>query len=718
LLAFINFLCLLQYPLYFLFILHADFGKSVESRSIETAKTDGSNLPKHASNNPNKLKTLFAKESEEEIYQRKLLATVPIDFKGGTIQEAGYYQNMIEMPVRPRWSARAGKQDLEAREAHIFEDYLLQIYGRWGRARLNFFEHNLEVWRQLWRVCERSDVLVVLADVRHPQFNLPPALHAHITQTLRKPLLVVLTKTDLVPACAVRAWLEWLQARYPGLPVVPFSSHADADGGADPDAQQAAHKRKVKKSSGNQYWGEASGVQALQATCTRLVQGLTHIDEGVRRRFSFESQHVPDHIKKWTRRMNAELASRPFTTRPSPSPSPSSSSAAAASSLSSASPLEPIGDGEREEEEDEEEEWEEERGEEEEDEEEEEEGEEEPPASDGDRARQSDDKQSGDASPTGAVAELLPDVPPAATTTKPAPHAFVTLGMIGHPNAGKSSLINALAGKKLLSVSRTPGHTKHLQTLFLNEFSCVCDCPGLVFPAVDMPKALQVVCGLFPLAQLREPYSVVRYVAERVPLPRIYKLTKVPDDYQEGDKKVTADTVAADVEWTPYSICESFAMRKGYHTRNGSLDTHRAALLLLRDVIDGVVEMFTLPPATDAQVRGVGPSTVLAEGTGGNDKVGISSTSTSSTSTSTSSSSTNSSEKQDNRCDISNSTVSDSSSSSSGNSLSLCSPALVNSAAASAPIVTPASERAVPALSVTKSTRWGVRAALNLKPGN
>lgn len=40
---------------------------------------------------------------------------------------------------------------------------------------------------------------------------------------------------------------------------------------------------------------------------------------------------------------------------------------------------------------------------------------------------------------------------------------YVTIGTLGHPNAGKSSLINALTGKKLVSVSKTPGHTKYFQ---------------------------------------------------------------------------------------------------------------------------------------------------------------------------------------------------------------------------------------------------------------
>ena len=40
----------------------------------------------------------------------------------------------------------------------------------------------------------------------------------------------------------------------------------------------------------------------------------------------------------------------------------------------------------------------------------------------------------------------------------------LTIGCCGIPNVGKSSVMNALIGKKVVSVSKTPGHTKHFQT--------------------------------------------------------------------------------------------------------------------------------------------------------------------------------------------------------------------------------------------------------------
>ena len=47
---------------------------------------------------------------------------------------------------------------------------------------------------------------------------------------------------------------------------------------------------------------------------------------------------------------------------------------------------------------------------------------------------------------------------------------------------------------QVVSTSRTPGHTKHFQTIFLTANVRLCDCPGLVFPSV-VGKQLQVCFG-------------------------------------------------------------------------------------------------------------------------------------------------------------------------------------------------------------------------------
>ena len=62
------------------------------------------------------------------------------------------------------------------------------------------------------------------------------------------------------------------------------------------------------------------------------------------------------------------------------------------------------------------------------------------------------------------------------------------IGLVGYPNVGKSSTINALIGAKKVSVSATPGKTKHFQTIHLSEKVVLCDCPGLVFPNFTTTK--------------------------------------------------------------------------------------------------------------------------------------------------------------------------------------------------------------------------------------
>merc|ERR1711976_368707 len=103
----------------------------------------------------------------------------------------------------------------------------------------------------------------------------------------------------------------------------------------------------------------------------------------------------------------------------------------------------------------------------------------------------------------------------------------VTLGIVGSPNVGKSSVMNRLVGKKITRTSITPGATKYFQTYNVSEKVTLCDCPGLVFPAFGISYAEQVVCGAFPISQVQEPYTVVGHLALNSDVIKSLKLDRM-----------------------------------------------------------------------------------------------------------------------------------------------------------------------------------------------
>ena len=89
--------------------------------------------------------------------------------------------------------------------------------------------------------------------------------------------------------------------------------------------------------------------------------------------------------------------------------------------------------------------------------------------------------------------------------------------MVGYPNVGKSSVINALFGKKKVGVASMPGKTKHFQTLILSERVTLCDCPGLVFPRISASHAYMVLNGLYPIDTLKAYSEPMRILIQRIP---------------------------------------------------------------------------------------------------------------------------------------------------------------------------------------------------------
>ena len=205
----------------------------------------------------------------------------------GSCPSADYYRELIDIPLRPAWSASTTAAALHDQETRAFAAWLSSVYSRYPAERLNHFEHNLEVWRQLWRVCEQSELLLCIVDVRFPLINFPPSLYRFVTGQLGKGLLLVLNKIDLVPPSAVQAWRLYFQRVYPLLHVVAYSSQPRGEAGSNDDFDVLSRNR-VKVGGGLQL-GAAYGVEELTQRCRLLLQETARgVSEEVKAGFSFE----------------------------------------------------------------------------------------------------------------------------------------------------------------------------------------------------------------------------------------------------------------------------------------------------------------------------------------------------------------------------------------------------------------------------------------------
>lgn len=132
---------------------------------------------------------------------------------------------------------------------------------------LSYFELNLETWRQLWRVLEMSDVLLIIVDIRYPVLMFPPYLYDYVTNKLQKDMILVLNKVDLAPAFLVAAWKDYFHKQYPKLHILMFTSYPTYNlrGNINNEENQKNRRRRGKLRMA------AEGAQKLLEACRNIV---------------------------------------------------------------------------------------------------------------------------------------------------------------------------------------------------------------------------------------------------------------------------------------------------------------------------------------------------------------------------------------------------------------------------------------------------------------
>jgi len=134
-------------------------------------------------------------------------------------QKSDFTFKELSVPRRPEWDETTTPQELEENERNSFLDWRRAIAHREEElmraqtsAAVTPFEKNLEVWRQLWRVMERSSCLMQLVDARNPLFYLSDDLRDYAT-SLGKPMMVLVNKSDYLSENQRIAWRDYLQDR-------------------------------------------------------------------------------------------------------------------------------------------------------------------------------------------------------------------------------------------------------------------------------------------------------------------------------------------------------------------------------------------------------------------------------------------------------------------------------------------------------------------------
>jgi large subunit GTPase 1 len=438
-------------------------------------------------------------------------------------------ERYLTIPRRPAWDYSLSRDVVDERERAYFLGWRREVTARETKAKAMLcpYEKNLEVWRQLWRVVERSDVILQIVDARNPMCFRSADFERYVTEQRTrggtpKQCILLLNKSDLLTEVQREAWAKYLNSI--GVCFIFFSA-----------LEGVVASQKKSEDEDDQEEEEPA---PLSSHARHLVERKNRRLKG-----SIPAENLKS-VPEWMAAAAANGAALP---------KPASKKA------------EPIPIADR------------------------------PPTK---QELERDERIKAALSSAGTKvfstsrvfrSEELMDALIAMRGTLHCEGAKpLTVGMVGYPNVGKSSTINALLGMHRVVVSMTPGKTKHMQTLEVagERRLILCDCPGLVFPSFCTTTEDMVCDGILPIAHMKDfllPSGVVCRRIPRIVFEAMYNVSlSLEDDRDESP--TPADR-----------LLNAIARRRGYMADHDRPVRSRAALLVLRDYVAGKL-VFVHPP--------------------------------------------------------------------------------------------------------------------------
>lgn len=220
----------------------------------------------------------------------------------------------------------------------------------------------------------------------------------------------------------------------------------------------------------------------------------------------------------------------------------------------------------------------------------------------------------------------------------------IVVGVIGYPNVGKSSVINALKRRPVVGVGNTPGFTTGNTEVDLRSDIRILDCPGVVAPGEDSGDV--VLRNAVRVSSLANPFVAVQRLLQRCATsdaaahtpPSLPSHTALGHDAntmnrnqdtshhnkQAGKTVCESDAEAQRVlratgvhplalfygidAFDPsdtYDFVRKVGLRRGRLIKGGVVDEEMTARMILSDWNDGRIPYYTYPPDVDVFCNGV-----------------------------------------------------------------------------------------------------------------
>ena len=160
--------------------------------------------------------------------------------------------------------------------------------------------------------------------------------------------------------------------------------------------------------------------------------------------------------------------------------------------------------------------------------------------------------------------------------------------VIGVPNAGKSTFINKVVGKKIAVTGNKPGVTKNLSWIRIGENIELLDSPGILWPKLDQEKEAFNLASTTAIKEEILPKEEVAvyiikflYANYRGVLERNYGVTDIADFYE---------------------VYDTIGRRRGFIGKGGVIDDDRVTDLIINDIKQGKIKGLTFDRIDDYEL--------------------------------------------------------------------------------------------------------------------